>query len=160
MIARDREHLLLAARQAAGHRPAPQGQAREKVVAAVQVGGDGAAVAPPQRAHHEVLRRGEPAERPAPLWDVGDAEPRDLVGPQPGEVAAVETDGAAPPHRAADRPQRRRLARAVRAEQRRDGPFGDLEVDAMKYLAALVAGGEAGHLEKARQRSPHAAVPR
>jgi hypothetical protein len=106
----------IASRQAPRHHGAPLGEAREQLPAAPRVGGYLRAVAPPQRAEHEVVRRGQAGERPAALRDVGDPAPCHLVGTQPGEVPTVEADDAAPPHGAADRAQRGGLASPVGAQ--------------------------------------------
>src|SRR5262245_50164793 len=117
--ARDGEHLLLAAGETA------------------------AALAPALSQHRKVFE--DPLERPAravgdrprrqtqvladvqmrkdltPLGDVADAEPEDAMRRLPGDLAVLEAHGAGArwrePH---DRPQGRRLARAVASEQHGD----------------------------------------
>ena len=72
----------------------------------------------------------QPEEEPAALRDVGDPEPCPRARRGAREVDAVEDDPAG--HRldeARDRAQRRRLAGAVRAEQRDDLARADRQVD-------------------------------
>src|SRR5205823_597414 len=63
---------------------------------------------------------------------------------------------ARPAHRARDRPERRRLAGAVRAEHRGDLPLLDRERDAVQRLYRTVARFDALELEQGR----HEATPR
>ena len=65
-----------------------------------------------------------------PLRRLRDAEPRDLVGRQLGDVAPGEQDAAGAGARLAeDRHHQRRLAGAVGADQGDDLALGDVEVD-------------------------------
>src|SRR5690349_5800771 len=150
-----REHLLLAAGQAAGRLVAPVGQPREDLEPAVDVAPH-LRVVPAVRTELEVLGHGEAGERTASLRHVRDAEPGHLLGGQPDEIPAAEGDPAAGPHHPADRPQRRRLAGAVRAEQRDHLALADGEVDPVQRADLPVRGGEVLDLE---QRG-HAGVPR
>src|SRR5437764_9961768 len=68
------------------------------------------------------------ADAPA-FWDVSDAAAHDVLGRHPSQGAAAECDIAAPAQPTGARAQRRRLARAVGAEQRHDASFGDGERD-------------------------------
>ena len=115
----DREHLLLAAAQAAGRLVAPLRQPREVLEPAVDVGGDPSAVAPAVRAEAQVLRHRQPGERAAALGHVRDAAPaipsRCASPARPGRRRRSARRRRTIPR---DRPQRGRLAGAVRAEQR------------------------------------------
>src|SRR4051812_45999708 len=135
----DREHLLLAA----GHRPALLAlallQAREQRVHAVQVLADALRVPARERAHLEVLEDRHAREDPPALGRLRDADLGDGVARQPLDLGAVEDDAAHPRrHDARDRAQRRRLAGAVRADERDDLAFVDLERDALERLDRAV----------------------
>src|SRR5205823_4957504 len=126
--AREREHLLLAAAErprllvASLFQPGEVGlDAREVVLERRPAR---------VRAEAQVLPDRQLGERAPAFGDVGDAETRRRVRACSIERAAGEANGAVAPHRAGDRPQRRRLARAVRAE---DG--GDLSLlDAQRHV--------------------------
>ena len=67
-----------------------------------------------------------------------------LVGPQPGDVGAVERDGAADiAGDADDGVDQRGLAHAVAAEQRQRLALGDLDADVFQHDGLAVAGGQA-----------------
>src|SRR5581483_12436528 len=85
--AADREHLLLAARERAPLRFEARAQAREAPEHVVHL--PARARAPRDR---EVLARREVREDAARLRDQGDAEARDAVRVEPGDVAALEAD--------------------------------------------------------------------
>ncbi len=97
----------------------------------------------------EVLGDGEPAEHARPAGELDDAEVGDLVGRRVRDVAAVEHHGTAIGFDdATDRLEQRALAGAVRAEQRHDLAFAQVEVDAADDRAAAVAGLEAAHQQQ------------
>src|SRR4051794_24811160 len=164
----DREHLLLAAR----HRPALLAlallQAREQGVHAVEVLADALRVAARERAHLEVLEHGHAREDPPALGRLRDPDLGHGVARQALDLRAVEHDpSGARRHDAGDRPQRRRLAGAVRADQRDDLTLVDLERDALERLDRAVEGVDVLHEEDglvAVRRGPvagaHAWLPR
>src|SRR6266568_796250 len=86
----DRQHLLLAAREAAGALAGPGAEHREVVVDRLQVPGNVAGVAPREGAHAEVLMNREERKDLAPLGHVRQAEPRHLVRVHPLDQAALQ----------------------------------------------------------------------
>src|SRR4051794_14174523 len=139
--AADREHLLLAA----GHRAALLTlallEAREQRVHAVEVLADAGGIAAREGAHLEVLEDAHAREDAPSLRRLGDPDLGDLVAGETLDLGAVEEDAAGPRrHDARDRPQRRRLARAVGADERDDLALVDLERDALERLDRAVEG--------------------
>ena len=139
--AADRAHLLLAA----GHRPRllllPLGQAREELEDAVDVLLEVRLVGALERAHLEVLEHGHAREEAPPLRRLRDSHLHDRVRGRVGDVLAAEADRAlARMVEAVDRAQRRRLAGAVRADQRDDLALVHLERDALQRLDRAVVG--------------------
>ena len=127
----DRGHLLLAARERPGELPAALGQEREEREHALERLPPQAPALGAARAQLEVLEHGHRGEELAALRHVGDPARHDGRGRQPADPPALELDGAAAQREeAADRAERRRLARAVRADQRDDLALADLERDA------------------------------
>ena len=130
--ARDRQHLLLAARQRAAalvdalleaaeiaRRRVPD---RRSKCAARQI------AAPICRFSSTVMRR--KMRRPSGACAI--LQPRDLVGRQRGDVAAGKDDRALARARIAEnRHHQRRFAGAVGADQRDDLAFADVDVDAL-----------------------------
>ena len=118
----DRQHLLLAAGELVAEIAAALGQPREQRVDLVE-----RPRSRPRDRGHVLLDRERP-EDVALLRHPADAGMRALVRAQPGDVAAVEPDGAAEmAGDADDRVDQRGLAHAVAAEQRQRLAFGDLE---------------------------------
>src|SRR5207245_10084451 len=74
----DREHLLLAAREGAGHLGEALGQPWKQPEDPLEVGAD-AGVAPEIGAHHEIPANRQAIEDPAALRYVGDAARDDRV---------------------------------------------------------------------------------
>src|SRR5204862_6827940 len=102
---------------------APYLEQREVLEDAVVVVAHLGAVSPQMRAELEVfVNRELGADAPA-FWDVSDAAAQHVLGRHPSQGAAAACDIAAPAHPTKDRAQRRRLARAVGAEQRHDASF-------------------------------------
>ena len=135
--ARDREHLLLAAREEPDAPCAQLSELREVLVRRVLVR-PLAAVSEP-----EVLGDGQAVEEPAALGDVHDPEPRPLCGRDAREVSPGECD--APAHRTdqpRDHSQRRRLAGAVGTEQRDHLARPDGQVEVADHGRPVVAGGQ------------------
>src|SRR5438067_3201218 len=116
--ARDREHLLLPAGERARRLPPPLGEDREVGRDALEVVLHLAAVTADVGAHLEVFPHGQVREDAAALGAVGDAGPEDRGGGGAVDRRAVEDDAPARrPEQPGDRAQRRRLARAVRADE-------------------------------------------
>ena len=127
--ARDREHLLLAARQRAAALVQPLLQAREQREDALEIGGE-VRLLGDDRAHLQVFHHGHAREDAPPFRRLGDAQPRDLVRRQLRDVVPVEHDRAFARARIAeDRHHQGGLAGAVRADQRDDLAVGDVDVD-------------------------------
>src|SRR5712671_43160 len=130
-----REHLLLAAREAAG--PAGR-QLPELGEELVDPGGAPRSLA--LLAHQEVLRDGQVAEDAPLLGHVAHPEAADLVGRAPGDLPAVEADAAAgdldQPH---DRLERGRLPGPVPAEERDHLPRLRPQAHPVQHLGEAVA---------------------
>ena len=78
--ARDRQHLLLAARQRSRLLAAPLGEARKEAEHALEVRAHALPVGPHIGAEAQVLLDREVGERAAPVGHMRDAEPRDVLG--------------------------------------------------------------------------------
>ena len=133
----DREHLLLAAREQPGAPALQLSQLREVLVPG------GFVELLPARADAEVLGHGQPEEEAAALRHMRDAESRAAARRCAREVGAVEHDAAG--HRLdepGDGAQDRRLAGAVRAEQRDDLARRDRQIDAPDHRRLVVARGQ------------------
>ena len=138
----DGEHLLLPARQQPG---APRPDVRERREVPVR---DLGVEALSPVAEPEVLGHGQAEEEPATFRHVGDPEAGAAARRTAGEVVAVEQD--APAHRVddpGDRPQGRRLARAVGAEEGDDLARTDGQVEVAYHRRLVVAAREAVDLE-------------
>ena len=85
-----REHLLLAAREAARALGRPLGEHREERVDALEALAVARARGGQVRAHLEVVGHGELREEPAALGHVGDAVGHDVVRGLAGERGALE----------------------------------------------------------------------
>ena len=136
----EREHLLLAARQVAGGLVQPVTQDREVAEDAFGRFADLVLLAALEPAGEaQVLGHRQRREHALPAGHLRDATRRDLVRRGVGHVAPVEDDGApACLDEPGDRLQQRRLAGAVRPEERDDLALVDLEVDAEQHLHAVV----------------------
>src|ERR1017187_1536717 len=152
-----REHLLPPARQQ------PRGvlpealQRRELAEDQLQTPGVGVfgSSGPPGR-EEKVLAHGEIGEDSHVLGHVRDAAPRDLRRLEGGDVLALEPDRARRDvPQAHDAAQRRRLARAVPAEEHGQLAAGDLEVDAMEDVVRADVRVDALELE---ERAAHRAT--
>ena len=157
---RDRDHLLLPARERAGPLRGALAELRKELVDEV-VPWVAASLREP-----EVLLDGQPGEDVPVLRHVADAAPHDGVRGQPRDVLAVQLDRAARPR---DEPHqgahRGRLADAVPAEHGRDAVGGDVERDPLQdvRLAEVdmeIADGERGALRRGRCRVGHRGSPR
>jgi len=88
-----------------------------------------------------------------------DLQPRDLVRGQLGDVAAGEGDAALPRARVAeDRHHQRRLAGAVRADERHDLAFADVDVDPPERGDVAVIGLDPAHAQKRQAHQQSRAV--
>ena len=140
----DGEHLLLAARKLGAAARAPLGELREGVVDAIDR---------PRRVGRvaggkpQVLVHRKAAPDAASLRDVSDAEARDVVRVERGDVAAGERDRAAlRPLQPDDRVAERRLAHAVAADDRQDAAV-EGQVDALDGVRLAVIDVQPAHLE-------------
>ena len=146
--ARDRQHLLLAARQlgALGGVGALL-QVRKKSVDGVEVE---AARGHHRRQHHVLGNRQRP-EDAALLRADGDAGAGDGVGRQPDRLDAAIGDAAlAPRHQTHDGLHRRGLAGAVSPEQGHHLALAHLKIDAVQHMAFAIPGIESRDLKHAR----------
>src|SRR4051812_2329660 len=95
---------------------------------------------------------------------MGDAVAEHPARLGPGDVAALEGDGAgAGRHETRDRPQGRRLARAVRADERHELAGLDPDRDALEGGDVAVAADEVADLKHGsppRRRIPRRRIPR
>ena len=140
--ARDREHLLLAARQLPGAIALAFRKARECVVDALDR---------PQAAlgRHEpqMLVDRERAPQPPPLRDIADADARDIGGRAADQFLAGDADRAARrPHQTHDRLAQSGLAHAVAADHRQHAALQG-EIDALQCVRMPVMNIEARHFE-------------
>ena len=138
----EREHLLLAARQRCRRaRRGARAQHWEDVEHALGGLGHGLLLVVGARPARElqVVGHAQPGERALTARHEHHTARGHFVGWRVGGVAAVEHHGAVGGlDEPADRLQQCRLARTVRAEQRDDLAFVDLEVHAEQHLHAVV----------------------
>src|SRR5918994_3400711 len=155
-VARDREHLLLPARERARALTTALAQLGEEVVHEV-VARLVVALGEPQ-----VLLHAEPGEDVAILRDVAHAAPHDGVRRQLPDVLAAELDPPAAWDEPHDPAERRRLPDAVPAEQRRDRALGDLERDSLQdvRLAEVAVDVVERENRRALRRDTHSGSPR
>ena len=94
-----------------------------------------------RRAHLQIFEHRHAHEDAAAFRRLRDLQAGDLVGRQLGDVAAGERDAAFARARIAeDRHHQRRLAGAVRADQRDDLAVADFDVDALQRGDVAVIG--------------------
>ena len=153
--ARDRQHLLLAARKRAGLLAEALAQSGEIAEHALEVLGDALTVAADVAAKPEVLLDRQLEERAAPVRHVRDAALHDVLGGAAVDTFLAQADFAAGAHHAADRPQRGGLAGTVRTQQRGDTALFHREVDAVQHPRLAIAGVQGTRLKQRR----HAALP-
>jgi hypothetical protein len=112
-------------------------------------------------AEAEVLGDGEAEEQPAAFGDVRDAAARAQLRRELGRVAAgVDDPTLERVHEAGDRAQGRRLAGAVRSEERDDLAGADGQVEAADHRRAVVAGGQAFEAQHRVAHAPSSAMSR
>src|SRR5262245_11871665 len=151
----DREHLLLAARERSGLLLAAPVEPREMAADPLVVLREAASLEIP--AQTEVLVHRQLTEDAAALRDVCDSGARDALGGGARHALAREPDVARGRHETGDRPQRRRLAGAVPAEDRDDLALPHAQRNAVQRLDGPVARVDVCELE---QRGPQSVVPR
>ena len=149
---RDRDHLLLTARERAGHLVAALHEIGEQRVDELA-----ARIALPL-GQREVLGDGQLREDLAVFGHVADAALDDAVGRQAVDALAGERDLAAAMDQTQDAAQRRGLAHAVAAEHRGDARRRHRERDVLDDLLPGDRAAQAPHLEDAA--SLMRAVPR
>ncbi len=138
----EREHLLLAAGEEAAAPVAEVGERGEVPVRRLRV--EVLAAVP----EAEVLGDGQPEEQAAVLGNVRDAELRARARLHASQVLPLEADRAVHgAHQAGDGAERRRLAGAVRAEQRDDLARRNVDMNVAEHRSAVVAGRQAVELE-------------
>src|SRR5206468_5894726 len=161
----DCEHLLLAAAQRSGALLQPLAQAREIFEHARRLLARGAEIASRVPTEQQILAHGQIREYLSSFGHLDDPRPDHAVWAPSIDPLAVEVDRAARrPEETGNHPQCRRLARAVRPEQRDDAPLGDLETDAVQGADAPVVGLDLIHREQrtspTKHRRPRAQVRR
>ena len=143
--ARDREHLLFAARQLPCAVAFAFRKAWERVVDASDR---------PQAAlgchEAQMLVDRERAPQATPLRHVADADPRDVGGRAPDQLLAGDADRAAGgPHQTHDRLAQSGLAHAVAADHRQDTALQG-QIDALQCVRVPVVNVEPRHFEHRR----------
>src|SRR5581483_3297650 len=139
-----------AARQRTGLLGAALLEAREIAIDPVDVVSDRAAAAACHRADLEILLDGLAGKSAAALRHMRDAEPHDVFGGAAVDRLVVEANAPLRAAHAGERAQRRGLAGAVRAEQRRDAAFVDAERKPEQHLRGAVEGAELACLQELR----------
>src|SRR5690606_34751015 len=127
---RDRQHLLLSARQQACVLRSTLAQDREIAVDGLEVARDAIAILARIGAHHQVVVDRQQRKDLAPLGYVAQPALHDVCGVARGDVLAVELDRSLERvDDARNRLQDRRLAGAVGPEDGRDLAFAHLQAD-------------------------------
>src|SRR5439155_2926283 len=125
---RNRQLLLLSARERRGAPAEERAECRKPVAHLRDVRVGMAAVLPGRGSDAQVLADRETAEDPAVLGHECDATAKDRVRREPEQGAACERDlTRRRPQDTGDRPERRRLARPVVADETDELPLVDLE---------------------------------
>ena len=133
------EHLLFAARERAGRLILALLEAREELKDVLEVLLDASLVLAHEGAEVKVLHDRHLREDAAALRHLRDALLDDLMGADTGDALPQEGDAARLwLQEARDRAQRRRLAGAVRADERDDLAFIDFEADALERVDGAV----------------------
>src|SRR3972149_10349621 len=151
----DGQHLLLAARQRAATLMLPRLEQREERIDALQIPVESGWIIGNDGAHLEMLDNCHAREDAAPLWRLHNAEPRDFMGRERSDVAALEEDAALVHARASeDRHHQRRLAGAVAADQGDDLALMNIEIDPMQDRKDALAGGNRRPFRERRGHRP------
>ena len=106
-------------------------------------------------AQAQVLFDRQIGEGAAPIWHMGDAEPRDVLWRARVQGASRIFECAFAPDHCTDGAQCRRLAGPIGAKQRSDAPILDFKVHAVKRFDGSIKGLEAD----GAQNRAHAALP-
>src|SRR4051794_6045968 len=150
----DSEHLLLAAGEHARRLGSPLAEHGEQLEDAVHVLGDLGLVLAGESPEVEVLRDRHPSEDAPAFRGVSKAEPQDFVTRHAANALAGVADVAVRrAEQTGDGAQRRRLARAVAADERDDLTGFDAEADALDGLDGAVGDAEVFDLEQRRHAS-------
>ena len=154
--AAERQHLLLATGQVAGHLARARPEDREQLLHFGARRLDPVWVLPDRpRRQPQVLGHRQRGEHALAAGHQRDAAMRRDVGRQLGDVLVLERDRPTTrPHEAADALEQGGLARTVGAQQGHDLAFGDLEVDAEQDLHRPV-----GHVDALAGKQAHFAAP-
>jgi|GEM_PF-3559823 len=155
--ARDRQHHLLAARQASRPLAPALRQHREQRAHALHVLRDGFGIAARIGADEEVLLDGERGEDLPALRALDDAGAHDPRGGEAREIGLalrplIEDRSRLRAQQAGDRHQRRRLASPVGADQRDDLAGAHRQGDVLEHMGRAAADIEAGDLKHGRLR--------
>src|SRR5207247_9235103 len=146
-------HLLLAARHGARLLALPLAQDGETAEARSEGFADALPIALDVAPHLEVLEHGHLREDDPPLGHIREAAGQDLIGPQPGDLLAVEAHVPARDlHEADDALERGRLAGAVGADDAYHLARAHVEGAVMKDGHLAVARGQPVRLEQERRR--------
>src|SRR5438445_4355052 len=152
----DGEHLLLAAAQRSGALLQPLAEAREIFEHARRLLACRTEMPSRVAAEQQILAHGQIREYPSSFGHLDDPRPHHPVWAPSIDTLAIEVDRAARgPEETGNHPQCRRLARAVRPEQRDDAPLSDLETDAVQGADAPVVGLDLVHREQRTSRTRH-----
>src|SRR5262245_18704998 len=150
--ARDREHLLLAAGQAAGWPVSQRLEMWEQVENPIGRPPLAGAVAPRAPRYLEVLANGQIAEDAALLRHVADPEASDSKGREPDQRLPSQRDLLGTRRDEPDDAlERRGLAGAVPAQQAHDLTLGDLEREIVEDVAVAVVRVDPDDLEEPHQ---------
>src|SRR5262249_26363194 len=153
------QHLLLAARQAAGELAAALLQARKCLVGGGEIAVDGAARSRAEGAEQQVFLDGQLRKQPPAFRHQGDAEIDNLLGRAADEVVPLAIDlgddaAGGGPHHAHHAFHQRALAVAVGAEQRNRLGVRHRQRDVLEDAHRAVAGVDAADREATRQDRP------
>src|SRR5579859_2073844 len=157
--ATERQHLLLAARHAAGELAAALGKPRKGLEADVEIALELAPRGAAKGAEQKVLLDGEPRKQPPPLRHQRYAEVDDLFGGAAGEIVMDAVDlgddrAGAGPHDAHDAFDQGRFAVAVGAEQDHGLAAADGKRHVVDDAHRAVGGMDAGKGQAIGQDTP------
>src|SRR5271168_2020851 len=117
------------------------------VVDLLDIRRDRRVVAARHRAELQVFLDRQTDKGAASLRHMGNTEPDDILGCPTADRFSVKTDVASGSYHTAERPQHRRLAGAIRSEQRAHLPRVEIEPDPEQRLLLAVERVQAGDLE-------------